>query len=135
MNEKYKNYKFSIYKIKQNEQIIKNRFYYDYVEEFIKNNENIIYKYDAYYNKFYKKFFYYDKKSNKYKPYYQIMKHNTKNKYLLEDINKNKYRLKFNNIENIESFIRLNMSSERLRKYTLIRLDNDYFIIYKEFIL
>ena len=63
------------------------------------------------------------------------MKHNTKNKYLLEDINKNKYRLKFNNIENIESFIRLNMSSERLRKYTLIRLDNDYFIIYKEFIL
>ena len=26
MNEKYKNYKFSIYKIKQNEQIIKNRF-------------------------------------------------------------------------------------------------------------
>ena len=131
---KNRNYNFKIYKIKDNKNIIKNRYNYDYIEKFLKNKKNIIYNYEFYYNIGYKKFFYYDQKNKKYKPYYNILKNGSYNKELLKDLKKNKYRLKLNLFEKMENFIIHNMNNNIIKKYTIIKIDNDLLIIEKKYL-
>lgn len=131
---KNKNYEFKIYKIKDNKNIINNRYNYNYIEKFLKNKKNIFYSYICYYNVYYKKFFYYDKKNKKYKNYYQILKNLEYNKFLLKDLKKNKYSFKLNLFEKIENFIIHNMNNNIIRKYTIIKIDNDLLIIEKKYL-
>ena len=131
---KNRNYNFKIYKIKDNKNIIKNRYNFNYIETFLKDKNNIIYNYEFYYNIYYKKFFYYDQKNKKYKPYYNILKNGSYNKELLKDLKKNKYRLKLNLFEKMENFIIHNMNNNIIRKYTIIKIDNDLLIIEKKYL-
>ena len=130
----YKNYEFNIFKIKKENFNLNEKFNNSYIKNFIKDPENIIYKYECYYNKNYKKMFYYNEKRKKYNNYYYSLKFkkNIENE-LKKDILKNSSIFSLNKkniIHYIEIYIKNNFNF--LKKYNVLKYENEIFIIEKK---